>query len=112
MKRLIVATSNKKKSLDKFVNDVNSIGLTSYKARPNYNRNIVEIIDGHNRIVTEIELDTTEVQVTNRTFRKATSEEIKQGENLYVPVYYKTSTEKQINRPKTLTNIADKYNNT
>lgn len=111
MKRLIIAASNKRKSLDAFVNKLNSLGYTRYKAQPNYSRNIVEILDDAGNIVTEIELATVTKSVTRRKFRKATPKEIELGKNLYVPETYETTTEEQINEPKVVTDVVDKYYN-
>lgn len=108
MKRLILAVSNKRKSLDEASNNINNIGLTRYTARPNYDHNVVEIIDSNGNVVNEIRLATTPKTVTRRKFRKATQEDIDSGATLYVAENYDTTTDKQTSDPDIITDIVDK----
>lgn len=96
MKRVIRCVSNKKKSVEQFANKFNNLGIQRYSARYNESQNVVEIIDSKGRVVTEIVLDTQDVEVNRRKFRKATDEEIKDPRiQKYVVEKYTAHTDKQ-----------------
>lgn len=105
MKRLILAVSNKRKSLNEASNNINSIGFTRYTAIPNYDHNVVEIIDSNGNVVGEIRLATTPKKVTRRKFRKATQADIDSGATLYVAEIYDTITDEQTSEPDTINDI-------
>lgn len=108
MKRLILAVSNKRKSLNEASNNINSIGFTRYTAIPNYDHNVVEIIDSNGNVVSEIRLATKPKKVTRRKFRKATQADIDSGATLYVVENYDTTTNEQTSDPDIITDIVDK----
>lgn len=96
LKRVIRCVSNKKKSGEQFATKFNNLGIQRYSARYNESQNVVEIIDGKGRVVTEIILDTQDVEVNRRKFRKATDEEIKDPKiQKYVVEKYTAHTDKQ-----------------
>lgn len=99
MKRVIRCVSNKKKSGEQFATKFNNLGIQRYSARYNESQNVVEIIDGKGRVgrvVTEIILNTQDVEVNRRKFRKATDEEIKDPKiQKYVVEKYTAHTDKQ-----------------
>ena len=99
LKRVIRCVSNKKKSGEQFATKFNNLGIQRYSARYNESQNVVEIIDGKGRVgrvVTEIILNTQDVEVNRRKFRKATDEEIKDPKiQKYVVEKYTAHTDKQ-----------------
>ena len=96
MKRIVRCVSNKKKSGEQFASKFNNLGIQRYSAQYNESQNVVEIIDSKGRVITEIILDTQDVEVNRRKFRKATDEELQDPEiQKYVVEKYTAHTAKQ-----------------
>ncbi len=114
MKRMVYSVTNKRSSLDTVTKDANnyltdvSKHVRGYHADPDYDNNCIRIVeDATGACVAEIQLDTTKDDTFRTKYRKATPEDIKNNEDLYVRVRYPVTVDKQIPKIKNIKNLVD-----